>query len=834
MVRLVEASDPEGHEGEAAARLAVPFFDLRSRYDSNCPLQHLSSPRRRVFLLLQRQLYLHLAANGRKADVDPRRRPPQAPSAEAILARWLAADPRRLSGGCFSLTLEAFQAKKEVGSTRRAVSSQANRRPAIGTGAGQAGRGGLSEKELTFTSCQRVVKGAPASAPPAAITPQKKKSGSTIRAADPNWTKKSGPFGEADEVPPNASGNRQQDCVLCLTPFTPVGGGFLCTACLLKPEESLVDQAACSSKQEKDRASPPAPFVPRPSGNKRCPQVENCLSPVGSKATRHDGMPKRRRFKRSLSPAPAQVQEQGQQLEVEGDHTDSAAERGKRRTEPGWRSRSTAAAAASAETSSWWGSSLAAGEAPVVPALLLPLLPSVFSLHARPWPPPPAKRRRLISKRERGLACLGAGAKVFAYGEEVLWGPPQPGGSLKSCADICSKERGDGVAVAAAPATSEAAVAAAKIEARSGAAETRELAKMSTAAGKPDSARCCGGAGYSACAGLLIPESLGDSNVASVAQATVIAKGVRACLCCPSPLAYNHEALPRRRRGRPSEPGGATYATDSTARHTHADVANNLRLSTGAVGREIAAAAAAAATLKTEQRYHEQQTPPSRLRRKTWGPDGGACAAAATAASAAATAGVGAPLAAAAASKLTAAPSGIPPSPPQASSAAGEYAVASVATAYSTATSAAAATATTPAPAASAPNANAAACAAPNSINGQDTELEAPSQGLSGSPQNRQSCLARISQGLLVGLSSLGRGSGLGIYSCRDFSRRAVVCEYSGVLIDRSTALLLRRMRCASHVINVQMQHLYLLGFHTPSPLLGGGAFVNEIGRAHV
>lgn len=79
-----------------------------------------------------------------------------------------------------------------------------------------------------------------------------------------------------------------------------------------------------------------------------------------------------------------------------------------------------------------------------------------------------------------------------------------------------------------------------------------------------------------------------------------------------------------------------------------------------------------------------------------------------------------------------------------------------------------------------------------------------------------------------MGCSSLGRGSGLGIYSCRGFSRRQQICEYSGVLIDRRTALLLRQMECASHVVNVQMQHLYLLGFHTPCPLLGGGAFIND------
>ncbi|OEH75361.1 putative set domain-containing protein [Cyclospora cayetanensis] len=96
------------------------------------------------------------------------------------------------------------------------------------------------------------------------------------------------------------------------------------------------------------------------------------------------------------------------------------------------------------------------------------------------------------------------------------------------------------------------------------------------------------------------------------------------------------------------------------------------------------------------------------------------------------------------------------------------------------------------------------------------------------SPPRHHVALARISQGLLVGPSSLGRGSGLGVYCCRDLPRLSVICEYSGVLIDRGTALLLRHMRCASHVINVQMQHLYLLGFHTPFPLSGGGAFVND------
>ncbi|PHJ18222.1 histone lysine set [Cystoisospora suis] len=88
--------------------------------------------------------------------------------------------------------------------------------------------------------------------------------------------------------------------------------------------------------------------------------------------------------------------------------------------------------------------------------------------------------------------------------------------------------------------------------------------------------------------------------------------------------------------------------------------------------------------------------------------------------------------------------------------------------------------------------------------------------------------LPSIGCGLTVSASSLGRGSGLGVYACRPYSARSRVGEYAGVCVDRKVAMMLRGMGTSTHVMRVGMQYQYLVGYRLPFLFAGGGAFVND------
>lgn len=88
--------------------------------------------------------------------------------------------------------------------------------------------------------------------------------------------------------------------------------------------------------------------------------------------------------------------------------------------------------------------------------------------------------------------------------------------------------------------------------------------------------------------------------------------------------------------------------------------------------------------------------------------------------------------------------------------------------------------------------------------------------------------LPSIGCGLTVAQSSLGRGSGLGVYAVRPFSVRSRISEYSGLCVDRKVAMLLRSMGTSTHVMRVGMQHQYLVGYRLPFLYGGAGAFVND------
>ncbi|PFH37456.1 putative histone lysine methyltransferase, SET [Besnoitia besnoiti] len=88
--------------------------------------------------------------------------------------------------------------------------------------------------------------------------------------------------------------------------------------------------------------------------------------------------------------------------------------------------------------------------------------------------------------------------------------------------------------------------------------------------------------------------------------------------------------------------------------------------------------------------------------------------------------------------------------------------------------------------------------------------------------------LPSIGCGLTVSASSLGRGSGLGVYSCRAYAARSRIGEYAGVCVDRKVAMMLRGMGTSTHVMRVGMQYQYLVGYRLPFVFGGAGAFVND------
>ncbi|CBZ55774.1 putative SET domain containing protein [Neospora caninum Liverpool] len=88
--------------------------------------------------------------------------------------------------------------------------------------------------------------------------------------------------------------------------------------------------------------------------------------------------------------------------------------------------------------------------------------------------------------------------------------------------------------------------------------------------------------------------------------------------------------------------------------------------------------------------------------------------------------------------------------------------------------------------------------------------------------------LPSIACGLVVSASSLGRGSGLGVYATRAYSARSRIGEYAGVCVDRKVAMMLRGMGTSTHVMRVGMQYQYLVGYRLPFVFGGAGAFVND------
>ncbi|KFH15835.1 putative histone lysine methyltransferase, SET [Toxoplasma gondii MAS] len=88
--------------------------------------------------------------------------------------------------------------------------------------------------------------------------------------------------------------------------------------------------------------------------------------------------------------------------------------------------------------------------------------------------------------------------------------------------------------------------------------------------------------------------------------------------------------------------------------------------------------------------------------------------------------------------------------------------------------------------------------------------------------------LPSIGCGLVVSASSLGRGSGLGVYATRAYSARSRIGEYAGLCVDRKVAMMLRGMGTSTHVMRVGMQYQYLVGYRLPFVFGGAGAFVND------
>ncbi|CDI86201.1 SET domain containing protein, putative [Eimeria praecox] len=963
-------------------------------------VQGLSAPHRRLLRLLQKQLLLQLAANKRGADIDPRRRPPHAATPESILARWIAADPKRLVAGVLALGLHATSPSTVTGSTPGAsqqLSSDfavvggeptSHRHPpraaaaALDTAAAPGPDAEARESQgspcaaaataataaavatdplETYTTCSTTCSAASStvsstigngsnssgvksrSSNGSALSRKVRKfGGEAVRS--PARNAEAAVAGSAKHQGPDGKDNCEgcvalrTSCVLCLSPFSSVGGSFLCGSCLhtlknnrwpwtgegrggntakrslssirnppLKRTGGLNSSVAICSTHQPVQDHPdlcvypsvyPSVHTAMQKPSRRLKRSTSTVSTARQQPQREDQQQQRGQQQREREQEQRHQQhEQQQQLhkKQQDDCSGSAGEHSEVQEGIGWRARAVAAAA-TAEDSNWWSSADSGGEPLVVPPLLLPLLPSIFCLHARPWPPPPTKRRRLLFRRRRGLDCF---VPPSVAAQHPMWGsgfaqrerqgqqaPPANTAAPEAEAEaVCP----DLLQLTPAPAVAKPIDAAAELGAAQGLHARDGLGKRAAngaaAVGLMASSFC---SAYCCCPPWLTPET--DKTAEQTAGSC--------CNCCSRaapPQDRAHQVLGGRRRGRQSEPafGNTAGATPAASAATAAVVC------AGAAVRDMAAAAAAATW--TGQQKHEQQTPPSRFRRRSWSAEVSHSAATTSLTTAAmtrpavvtvTTANATAERTASsrhledcecntsnAAGAATAAAEGQPSS--ARSSMAG---VAAGATAAAASASTAAASAAEPC-GPCLPGAHSSVSSDPASVEEADVLYSAAEGGmhdckigeglgrgaadvpLGNSVHNKRSgqgkalgkasggravdkgpnrgldrggghggsggcvryaSLARISQGLLVGGSSLGRGSGLGIYACRSFSRRAVICEYSGILIDRRTALLLRHMECASHVVNVQMQHLYLLGFHTPFPLLGGGAFIND------
>ncbi|CDI85389.1 Possible SET domain containing protein, related [Eimeria praecox] len=998
MVGFVGAAKQERAAGEALATVreakttpAKQPLDYASSTPSWVAQQprsahFLSAPRRRVQRVLQKHLLLQLVANKRGADIDPRRRPPHAATPESILARWIAADPKRLVAGVLALGLHAASPSAVTGSTLGASQLLSSSSVAVVEGESTSHRTsaaaaavldttvslapGAVEREYqgpqgiaaATVAARAAVAGDPfeacttcstttsitSSTAPSTIESSnsnnsaknsssnrsklsKKVYGGSVRdrSAESAQSAEEAVSGAAKrESPEGGGGGESSDalltsCVLCLSPFSSIGGSFLCCACLhtLKSNqrpctvESIGgSNASCSlssfhSSYLKSTVGSHDIVEPCSAHRALQDQLEVEVHPSIQTVMRQP----KRSFKRPASIVSAALQQPKQeenqqnrgQQQQDGcggffDGSDEAKEG------IGWRARA-AAAAAAAEDSSWWSSACSGGEPLVVPPLLLPLLPSIFCLHARPWPPPPTKRRRLLFRRRRGLDCFVAPAVAAQRpmwgsglaqkeGGQQAWLPntAAPGAEAEA---ICP----DQFQLTATPEAANAAHVAAEQPAEKGPHAGDDLGKAANdaaAVGRMASSFCS----YQCCCPPWITR--GTDKPAEQPAASGLVKGCYWCSPAWRRQSQDHEVQLRKRRERQSEP-----SFRNTAAATAAVSAPTAAVVCAAAAVRDMAAAAAAATF-TGQQKHEQRTPPPRFRRMSWSEEVSRSAAATTGRLPTATPAVVTRISAAtegvessqqcsgcklstskatAAAELASGQAGAAREPLAGVAAGARAAVAAGARAAVAATAAAAAASAagsfapslrgciSPRPASREEAAASCACSGAEEVlreaaddeglekgsadvglgkgvdekslgkglEGKTLDMTTSGKGVGKGPNRgldrgqgggnggsggcvRYGSLARISQGLLVGGSSLGRGSGLGIYTCRSFSRRAVICEYSGILIDRRTALLLRHMECASHVVNVQMQHLYLLGFHTPFPLLGGGAFIND------
>ncbi|KEP59979.1 UNVERIFIED_CONTAM: histone lysine methyltransferase, SET, putative [Hammondia hammondi] len=124
---------------------------------------------------------------------------------------------------------------------------------------------------------------------------------------------------------------------------------------------------------------------------------------------------------------------------------------------------------------------------------------------------------------------------------------------------------------------------------------------------------------------------------------------------------------------------------------------------------------------------------------------------------------------------------------------------------------------------------------APDPVSRETTPSRRASESQSRVPSSQSSrnpskgpFLPSIGCGLVVSASSLGRGSGLGVYATRGYSARSRMGEYAGLCVDRKVAMMLRGMGTSTHVMRVGMQYQYLVGYRLPFVFGGAGAFVND------
>lgn len=456
--------------------------------------------------------------------------------------------------------------------------------------------------------------------------------------------------------------------------------------------------------------------------------------------------------------------------------------------------RSAARAAAAAAESGWWVNTDAKGVPASIPPLLLPLLPSIYSFQAHAWPPPPAKRRHASCyangeakaaplRRRRGLACLAVRVSSVERCRKKQRGLNciSRSASPQSSA-VCALGAG-AVSVSSEGEAGTASKVFVSAEPVARSLETREVLGPSIPQPAVSSSPVCRKAEGS--------ESLEENGEAREARGEGESSSVsvaEACKALPHQAGAEGsralEVLPTRRKSLDVDAGESASSRCK----------DGLSAPQEDISREGHSERGGDPDAGEEERGRERSPPPGEKQVSS------NCSAAPPSELAASTPRRKEDL-------VKAAPSQTPLGQHAASPNPGEEPKDALMEEQQTNASG---------------NRGEGASGPTPSARERAASSAAPLSGPGGS------VLARIGQGLLVGRSSLGRESGLGLFACRPFPRRARICEYSGVLIDRGTALLLRSMRCASHVVNVQMQHSYLLGFHTPSPLLGGGAFIND------